>query len=190
MEWYTNIYKSFIFASILAFLIGFFSDTQVATDAYIAGYSTLLLAIVIIMTIVIVNLYDKGGGTLLEILNAGGPFILMMAVIAFLMYLIVKYRNNILNNRVSTGYFTFTNITVMLLLFQLYYIYTTITTKEFEQTRTIPKVTNGIIYLFAVLLTITSTILYTILTYFTTDGFTTSLLSSDLYDQVEEQNDT
>ena len=59
----------------------------------------------------------------------------------------------------------------MLLLVQLYMVYTNINTEKFENTGKMSKVTSGIIYLLGVITTICSIILYTILKYFSTDGF-------------------
>jgi hypothetical protein len=56
-------------------------------------------------------------------------------------------------------------------LFQLYIVYLNISSQKFEQTGKITKVTASLIYLLGVLGTITSIIMYTMLRYFTTDGF-------------------
>ena len=50
-------------------------------------------------------------------------------------------------------------------------VYTNINTEKFENTGKMSKVTSGIIYLLGVITTICSIILYTILKYFSTDGF-------------------
>ena len=82
------------------------------------------------------------------------------------------YKNNIIAEHVSYGYYSFSNIAIILLLIQLYIVYTNISTDSFEKTGKMPKVTSGIIYLFGILTAICSIILFTILKYFTTDGFT------------------
>ena len=84
----------------------------------------------------------------------------------------ITYKNNIINGRVSHGYYSFSNISVILLLIQLYIVYTNITSDSFEKTGKISKVTSSMVYLLGVLSGISSIILYTILKYFTTDGFT------------------
>ena len=83
----------------------------------------------------------------------------------------IKYKTNIIEQKVSQSYYTFSNISAIILFLQLYIIYTNITTPNFEKTGKISKVTSGIIYLLGVLGMISSIILYTILYYFTTDGF-------------------
>jgi hypothetical protein len=109
---------------------------------------------------------------LYTILLTAGPFLLMLGVIAFILYLMIKYKSNILDNHVSNGYNSFSNINIILILIQLYIVYTNITSENFEKTGKMSKVTSSIVYLLGVLSAISSIILYTILKYFTTDGFT------------------
>ena len=93
------------------------------------------------------------------------------------MYLSVpgKYKPIILQDHVANGYHSFSNINVILILIQLYIVYTNITSDSFEKTGKISKVTSSLIYLLGVLSAISSIILYTILKYFTTDGFTSNI---------------
>lgn len=84
----------------------------------------------------------------------------------------IKYKSIILDNHVSGGYNSFSNINVILILLQLYIVYTNINTDSFEKTGKISKVTSSVIYLLSILTGISSIIIYTILKYFTTDGFT------------------
>ena len=84
----------------------------------------------------------------------------------------IYYKKHIIDNHVSDGYYSFSNIAAMLIFIQLYITYTNVTTPNFEATKKISKVTSGILYLLGILTAICSIILYTILKYFTTDGFT------------------
>jgi hypothetical protein len=105
-------------------------------------------------------------------LLTAGPFLLMLGVIAFVLYLMITYKSIILKDHVANGYHSFSNINVILILIQLYIVYTNITSDSFEKTGKMSKVTSSIVYLLGVLSAIASIILYTILKYFTTDGFT------------------
>jgi hypothetical protein len=110
--------------------------------------------------------------SLLSILMATGPFLLMLGVIAFILYLMIKYKELIIEEKVSKGYYTFSNISVILLLIQLYIVYVNINTPKFDETGKMSQFASSLIYLLGVLGTISSIILFTILKYFTTDGFT------------------
>ena len=96
----------------------------------------------------------------------------MLGVIAFILYLMITYKNNIITEHVSHSYHSFSNISVILILIQLYIVYINISNDTFEKTGKISPVTSSIIYLFGVLTAICSIILFIILKYFTTDGFT------------------
>lgn len=177
-DWYSGIYKAFIISAFISFIIGFFSEGQVSLGAYIAGYSVLILGVMMILLILFNSIMKITQGQsifniLLTILLTAGPFLLILGVISFILYLMITYKSNILDNHVSNGYHSFSNITVILILIQLYIVYTNISTDSFETTGKISKVTSSIVYLLGVLSAISSIILFTILKYFTTDGFTT-----------------
>ena len=177
-DWYSSIYKGLLISSVVAFIVGFFSTGNVSIDAYITGYSVLILGIMMILIILFNGILKitQGQSTfqlIYTILMSTGPFILMLGVISFVLYLMITYKGNITSDQVSQSYYSFSNITIILLLIQLYIVYTNISTPKFEETGKISKVTSSIVYLLGVLSAISSIIIYTILKYFTTDGFKT-----------------
>ena len=148
-DWYSSIYKACIFASLVAFIIGFFAQSQTSLAAYIAGYSVLTLGIMMILLILFNNvLRVSSNGSAFQIiysiLMTSGPFLLILGVISFVLYL----------------------------LLQIYLVYTNINTESFETNCKISKVTSSFVYLLGVLTAICSIILSTILKYYSTDGFT------------------
>ena len=176
-SWYSSIYKAFIISAIISFVIGFFSEGKVSLGSYITGYSVLILGIMMILLILFNSIMKiTEGQSILQILYTilltAGPFLLMLGVIAFILYLMITYKSIILQDHVANGYHSFSNINVILILIQLYIVYTNITSDSFEKTGKMSKVTSSMVYLLGVLSAITSIILYTILRYFTTDGFT------------------
>ena len=175
--WYSSIYKAFIISAIISFVIGFFSEGKVSLGSYITGYSVLILGIMMILLILFNSIMKITEGQsifqiLYTILLTAGPFLLMLGVIAVILYLMITYKSIILQGHVANGYHSFSNINIILILIQLYIVYTNISSDSFEKTGKMSKVTSSMVYLLGVLSTITSIILYTILRYFTTDGFT------------------
>ena len=176
-DWYSGMYKGLILAGIIAFIIGTFSSGSVSMDAYIAGYSALILGIMLILMILIYGVSKKStqGQTTLQmlfaILSTTGPFILLLGVIAFILYLLIKYRTPIIEDHVSYGYYTFSTINVILILIQLYIVYKNISTPLFEETGRISSVQTNMIYLIGLFTAISTVNLYIILKYFRTDGF-------------------
>jgi hypothetical protein len=175
-DWYSTIYRACIISSMIAFIIGFTTQSQTSLGAYISGYSVLILGIMLILVILIYNVLriNQGGSTsqvLYSVMLTGGPFVLILGVIIFVLYLLIKYKNNIISGHVAPGYSSFSIIISSLLFVQLYLVYTSISSEKFENTGKMSPVTSSFIYLLGVLTAICSIILYTILKYFTTDGF-------------------
>jgi hypothetical protein len=177
-NWYENVYKGFIVAGLVSFIVGFFTQGITSLNSYIAGYSILILAIAMMLIIIFnnVNKVTEGSSTMQTLLAIGmssGPFLLMLTVISMILYLIVTHKDKIIQNHVSSDYYSFSNITSLLIFIQLYIIYTKVFTEKFQNTGKIDKVTSSLIYLLGVITFMTVMILYIILQYYTTDGFTT-----------------
>lgn len=175
-DWYSTIYKACIYAASVAFILGFFSNNSTSLGAYLAGYSVLILAILMILTILFSNILKVNANnsaiqTLYSIIMTSGPFILMLGIISFVLYSLIKYKKIIIEGHVAPSYNSFSNIIVILLMLQLYIIISNISNDKFETTGKLSKVTSSIIYLLGVLTGISSIILNTILTYYSTDGF-------------------
>jgi hypothetical protein len=175
-NWYSSIYKAGIYASIICFIIGFFSTPQIALGSYIAGYSVLSLSIMMILIIIFNGILKTTSNSstlqsLYTILMSSGPFIIMFGIIGFILYLLINYYNKIKSGQISSNYNSFNNIIIMLILLQVYLVYKNIDNETFEMSGKISKITSSMIYLLGVLTMICSINLYIILKYFTTDGF-------------------
>jgi hypothetical protein len=175
-DWYSTIYRACIYAGMIAFIIGFLTDSKTSLGAYISGYSIFTLGVMMILVILFSNILrvtqnESFISILKAIMMSAGPFILILGVISFILYLLINYKDNIIAGHVAPGYNSFSNIIVMLLLLQFYLVNSNINTEKFEATGKMPKVISSIIYLLGVIIAICSIILYTILKYFSTDGF-------------------
>jgi hypothetical protein len=175
-EWYSTVYKSFIYAGVISFILGFFTDSNTSLGAHIAGYSVLILAILMILILLFNNILRTDGNTsafqvIYSIIMMTGPFMLILSVTIFILYLLIKYQSNIVDGRSAPGYSSYSNIIVILLLIQLYLVYNNINTEKFQTTGSLSKVTSSVLYLLGVITAICSIILYRILKYYSTDGF-------------------
>ena len=174
-DWYSGIYKSFIMASIIAFIISMLSTGKVSYNSELTGYSALIFGVMMILIILFKGIYHEnenaGGFQLLTtILMNTGPFILKFGIVCFILYLLIVYKDAIIDEQVSPSYHTFSNITIILFLIQVYILYTNVNSDKFASTGKISKVSSSIMYLFGILSFMTSIILYIILKYFRTDG--------------------
>lgn len=177
-EIYSYIYKALIISSVIAFLLGFvvgMSDNiKVQIGSYIAGYSVLSLGIFLLIFILLNNV-NKILQTKEKIsygLMILGPFVIMICVIIFILFMLIKYKENIIENRIAPGYNSFMNIIIILLFIQTYLVYSNINTERFETSHKLSGIINGFMYLLSTLMGISSIILYIILKYYSTDGFT------------------
>ena len=82
----------------------------------------------------------------------------------------MKYYDIIVENKVSNGYYIFSNVALILLMIQLFVIYSSVSDERFD-TNGMSNTTSSIILLLGVLTGISANIIYQILHYFTTDGF-------------------
>lgn len=174
-NWYSLVYKALIYVSVILFIISFGTSGNTTIGALISGYSALILSILMIIIMLLNNVMNTTQEkpifeTITTILMASGPFLLMLAVIGFILYLIITYSKLISKGYVSSGYYTFSNISIILFLLQIYLLYGNIDTEKFKQTYKLSRITSSLIYLLGVLSSMCALILYTILKYFTTDG--------------------
>jgi hypothetical protein len=176
MAWYESIYKALIFGSALTFIISNLTSGANSYNSLITGYAILILGILMILTIMITKILDVEKSSsimqiLLSIIMTLGPFLLMLAIIGFMLFLIIFYKTPILENQVSQSYDTFSNITLVLLLIQVYVVYTNIDKDEFKINGKISLLTSDILYLLGVLSLLSSCTIYIILKYYRADGF-------------------
>jgi len=174
-NWYSSVYKAFLIGSIISFIIYFMTSGNTSLGAMISGYSILILTIMMILYIILYNVLQSTQNSsffqsLTTMIFACGPFLLTLFVIGFVLYLVIKFKNKILSGHLSSGYTTFSNIIIVLLLLQIYLIYNGINTEKFETTKRLSKVTNSILYLYGVIAAISSITLFTILNDFSADG--------------------
>jgi hypothetical protein len=175
INWYSWFYKAIILASVILFLISFFTSGNTTINALIAGYSFLIFSILMIIVMLLNNVMTttQGKATLeiiTTILMASGPFLLMLATIGLILYLIITYKKIISEGYVSNGYYTFSNISIILFLLQIYLLYSNMDSEKFKTTGKLSSITSSLIYLLGVISSMCALILYTILKYFTTDG--------------------
>jgi hypothetical protein len=173
---YSVIYKSCIYASSVAFILACFTSSSTSFGAYLAGYSVLTLGLLIILLVLFSNIIKtSSGASIFQILHSAisttGPFILMLSVVSFMVYLMITYKDNIVKQDTAPGYNTLSTLIIILLMFQLYIVIRNTDTERFELTGKIPKIMTSILYLLGTITAISSVFLYRKLKYYSTDGF-------------------
>lgn len=176
-NWYKSTYNALLIVSVILFLIAFGTTGDVNIGSTISAYSLLILSIFMILVLVVnTSLLGEtndvsGFQSIMDVLRSAGPLFLILGVIGFVLYLLIYYKNDILGNRVSNSFYTFSNITTIILLMQIYLLYTNMNVKEGFKGQ-LSKVVSGCLLIIGLFSLMSAMILYTILRYYTTDGFT------------------
>ena len=167
-------HKSIIATSASFFMIYFLflltdSPANIILGAHVFGYLTLVIGVLVLVVSNVIKIISKttetngrndkqaGVGTILSILI---PFILTIGSMITILYLIVSNKTAIVQKQVSPSYYSFSNIAIILFFMQIFLIY-------YHGDK---PITYNLLYLLGLLTSICGIILYTILSYFSTDG--------------------
>jgi len=175
-DWYKSTYNSLLLTAVILFLIAFGTTGDINIGTTISAYCLLVLSVFMILILVVNKTLSaeqdvSGFQSAMDALRTAGPLFLILGVIGFVLYLLIYYKNDILANRVSNSFYTFSNITTIILLMQIYLLYTNMNVKDGFKGQ-ISKVVSGSLLIIGLFSVMSSMILYTILRYYTTDGFT------------------
>jgi magnesium-transporting ATPase (P-type) len=176
MTWDVYLWKSTIIAAVITFIIGMFTTGVNSLNASIAGYSLLIVTIMgILIQLIRKPITNEEGVSTLKmvwnILMLTGPFFIILGIIGLMLYLFVSNKKPIINNEVSQSFYTFSNITLFLILILIYFIYNNVMCDGADCNGKTGKLNNSIMYLLSILTVVSTGIVYTILTFYRTDGF-------------------
>lgn len=176
-SWYTIVYSSLIMVSVILYLVSFFTIGTAKVACSITAYSTIAVGVLMILGYSLYNaskinqsLHVSNWDKFKMILFNSGPFIFLLGIVAYSLYLLITYQSRISENQTTSEYTTFSTISVIFTLIQIYIFYNGINSKTFTTTGKLPKISYGIMYLLGVLNLICVMIMGTILKYYTTDG--------------------
>ena len=158
--WYANVFKGFMFVSVVLFLISLVTSGKTAFGAELAGYSCIIIAILLILLILFQN----------KALGVSICFVIILAITGFILFSLISFRDNIIDDHVAPYFKTYTSISIILILIQTYVMYSSIFTENFEKNKSISNVNMYLLYLLSVFSLACSLIIYVILNYYTTDG--------------------
>ena len=158
-DYISTISLNVMIAGIIAILITLFTGiyNRGSLIGTMFGYS--LVAISIVFFVAIQS--NKPGATASSMLFTSGPFLIMIASILYLLYLLGKYFNEITSGHVSQYYSTFSTLFLSFTLMQVW-LYSTNKTES--------KAVKMVMYLLGIINVVFAMTLGTILAYFSTDG--------------------
>jgi hypothetical protein len=159
--WPENVSRSPIYTGVIFLFLSFFMSGSNTPKALYVGYTFLALGLlfVIASTQPSLNMYKLFIDCL--------PLWVMLFIIGFILFLITKYYSIISESRVSPSYYTFSNILVILFMAQV----TILNKSNFEVNNGFDIGMLGIISIGVIQFIICLLILFVILKYYSTDGF-------------------
>jgi hypothetical protein len=171
-KWYTIIYNSLLLVGLIIIFCTVGSNTASNLTGTIIGYSFIVTGILLLIGYLLNNMNTIVGSSfsLLSSLITVGPFVLLIGILVYMIYLLSYYFSQITAGHISNGYYTFMNIFIVLLMVEFYIFYNSMQDKVFKTTGTIGKVTGMILYLLELVSIVTVITLGIILRYFSTDG--------------------
>jgi hypothetical protein len=159
-DWYLSVCKALLIVGKLSFIISFGTSGETSYGAELSGYSSITLAIMLILLILFK--YKN----LMAIL----AFLWLLAVIGFILFSVITHKNQIVNGHVPTYYSTFIEVSMILIIIQTLVIYSSIFTEKFKQNGIISPINIYSSYLLSSLTMMCSIIIYIMLKYYITDG--------------------
>lgn len=168
--WFTGVYKMFIYTATVLFIIYMFSASgTTAVGALIASFFIFGLGLLMILMLTI-NHLQIIHSSIFNLIKTAGPVLILVGFIGYLLWLVFNYKPIIESGHVSPTYNTFMNISVLLILAQIWLL---IQNQGASGYIAMNNITSSILYLLNVLLFICVNIIHSTLRYFTTDGFNT-----------------
>mgnify|MGYP005635921817 FL=1 len=159
-DWYLSVCKALLIVGKISFIISFGTSAATSYGAELSGYSSITLAIMLILLMLFK--YKN----IMAIL----AFLWLLAVIGFILFSVLTHKNQIINGHVPTYYSTFIEVSMILIVIQTLVIYSSIFTEKFKQSGFISPINIYSSYLLSSLTMMCSIIIYIMLKYYTTDG--------------------
>jgi len=179
LNWYTLIYLFFAVISVILFLLcilfNILSNYQLIKyqssflTMELIGYSVLGLFTLMVVFLSVYKMFALKTGILAHIFNIA-PLFLMLAVIAYNIYLFILYGSDIVKGRVVSNFFWNDSFLLFIMISQIYIICANLFNNTFQTTGKMTNLSSSVFYLTALFSTILAGNLYIMLTYFKTDG--------------------
>ena len=170
LNWYSNIYNAFLIVGVIILLCTVGSSTSAGISGSITGYSFLIIGILLLIGYLMKKMQSNPNSNILTSIITFGPFLVFLGILIYMIYLLGVNFNKIASGNISSSYYNFMYIFIVLLMVQIYIFYNSIQSVQFKTTSTINSVTSTLIYLLELVNIIVVITIGIILKYFSTDG--------------------
>jgi hypothetical protein len=168
IDWYSSIYNSLIVAGVIIILCTIGTPSKSSLTGTIVGYSFIMTGVLLLVGYLMTNLQSTT--SILSKIITVGPFVVLIGILIYMVYLLSIYFNQITSLNISQSYYNFMNIFIVLLMILLYVFYYGSRDQGFQKSGALNKVTGLFLYLIETVNIIVVITLAIILKYFSTDG--------------------
>jgi len=164
----SRFYISLITVGIILLFATIGTTSMDGLNGTISGYFFIAIGIAILVSFII-SVASKGASLISSIFSMG-PFFVTIGIISYILYLLFTYKDRIAQGNIAPGYANFTNISVILVLMQLFLFYMGTQKESFQRDKKLDRVYSGLLYFVGVINIVTVITIGIILRYFSTDG--------------------
>jgi hypothetical protein len=173
------IYNSFLFLGLLFAVISVFISGSSVYMINILSSSCLIAGLILIigqMMIVLNKTVNESTSPLgfLGIFNLMktniGPFVCVLAILGFLLYLNIQFKDKIGSGHLPDEFYLFTNLNILVICAQAFIFFSGMQKKKDSNIEFLPLTYSTFLYLLCLININLVIIQYNILRYFTTDG--------------------
>lgn len=167
-------YNGIIGLGVVLAIASFFTNNIVLN---LLSYSLITLGVLIVIGIIANNfntIMKKNNQTMMKTLYVGvlnmGPFLAIISVLCYLIYLTVTYKDIISSGHISEGYHVYNNVTVLLIFVQMALLQWKGMDENFKKTGKLSSFSVGLSYLISTISLVYLAILTIIVKDYTTQG--------------------
>lgn len=172
------ISSTFLYVSILLFVICLFISGDGYYGSLLSAYSTLAFGLLLMGVYILGNHLSTLGTTksgdsfssIASVFTNIGPFILLFIILGTLLYTSIKNKAKIISGNVAPGYGIFTNLSVLFFILEIVYLTRLISSAEYLKTKKLSTLSTILLYVLASVNVFCTYIIYIVLRDFTTDG--------------------
>jgi hypothetical protein len=165
------IYTATIIAGCIIVLLTARDKTYNSLSGTIVGYVLIMIGFLLMMTMIITSIYKSPQQlNVLSVMFHIGPFFIILSLLSVVVWLLSTHFDQIVENRVSPGYNTFTNIIIVITAFQLMVFFYGMRQPLFKSSNKLPKLYTLLIYFLGIISCVAVLSLSNVLSYFSTDG--------------------
>jgi hypothetical protein len=173
-EIFQIVYNGLIFVGIILSVIALSINSTANASISISSYTFIASGVILIIGLLIHKIINRPDasriGFFSAFFNNVGPFLLLIGILAFTLYLIVTFKDKIDSGHITNAYGLFSKLSIAFILIQLYITYSGMQKNNFKDTGILPKIYSSFAYLVGVINVAIVLILASILKYFSTDG--------------------